>query len=139
MTSEAKRDLIINLDATFSRSLKQIDRRLSAHGISYTELMVLHRLSTASNQSMRRVDLAEAIGLTASGVTRLLLPMEKRHLVVREAHPRDARVSLIKLTVAGKSLYRDAFTTFQACAEALTQNLTEKQLKTLSELLNIVN
>jgi DNA-binding MarR family transcriptional regulator len=139
MSSEAKLDLITNLDATFTRSLKQIDRRLSAHGITYTELMVLHRLNGASNQTMRRVDLAEAIGLTASGVTRLLLPMEKRRLVEREANPRDARVSLIELTVAGKKLYRDAFTTFQFCADALTRNLTEKQVNTLSELLNIVN
>ena len=139
MSAASKLDLIITLDATFTRSLKQIDRRLSAHGISYTELMVLHHLNAASNQSMRRVDLAEAIGLTASGVTRLLLPMEKRHLVEREANPRDARVSLIKLTRAGKNLYRDAFTTFQFCADALTQNLTEKQVNTLSELLNIVN
>jgi DNA-binding MarR family transcriptional regulator len=139
MSSDAKLDLIINLDAAFTRSLKQIDGRLSAHGISYTELMVLHRLNAASNQSMRRIDLADAIGLTASGVTRLLLPMEKRHLVGREANPRDARVSLIKLTAAGKKLYRDAFPTFQFCTDALTRNLTEKQVSTLSELLNIVN
>jgi DNA-binding MarR family transcriptional regulator len=51
---------------------------------------------------MRRGDLAEKLGLTASGVTRLLLPMEKIGLVRREADKSDARVSYVVLGAGGK-------------------------------------
>jgi DNA-binding MarR family transcriptional regulator len=101
--------------------------------------MVLHCLCAAPNQAMRRVDLAEAVGLTASGVTRLLLPLEKLHIVGKESNPRDARVSLIKLTSAGKNLYKDAFTTFQFCVDDLTQKLNDKQVAALRDLLALLN
>ncbi len=52
---------------------------------------------------MRRIDLANAIGVTASGITRLLLPMEKIGLVKREAHAGDARVSYVTITKSGKT------------------------------------
>ena len=139
MSSELKLDLVTTLAATFTRSIRKIDRHLSAHGISYTELMVLHRLNAAPNQSMRRVDLAEVVGLTASGVTRLLQPLEKLHLVERESNPRDARVSLMKLTRAGKTLYKDAFTTFQFCVDALTEKLSDRQVTILRDLLALLD
>lgn len=57
---------------------------------------------------MRRIDLADAIGLTASGITRLLLPMEKIGLVKRESHDGDARVSYVSITPAGKTKLLEA-------------------------------
>jgi DNA-binding MarR family transcriptional regulator len=57
---------------------------------------------------MRRVDLADTIGLTASGITRLLLPMEKIGLVRREAHDGDARVSYVALAPGGEQKLSEA-------------------------------
>lgn len=55
---------------------------------------------------MRRIDLADSVGLSPSAVTRLLAPMEKPGLVEKEANPRDARVSLVKLSTAGAGVKR---------------------------------
>ena len=57
---------------------------------------------------MRRVDLADAIGLTASGITRLLLPMEKIGLVKRESHIGDARVSYVVIAPGGANKLAEA-------------------------------
>lgn len=57
---------------------------------------------------MRRVDLADTIGLTASGVTRLLLPMEKVGLVKRESHIGDARVSYVVIAPGGETKLQEA-------------------------------
>ena len=57
---------------------------------------------------MRRVDLADTIGLTASGITRLLLPMEKIGLVRREAHDGDARVSYVAIAPGGEAKLTEA-------------------------------
>ena len=84
--------LVIELSALHSSVLKRIESQLSIHGISFTEFLVMHRLSAAPSKTLRRIDLAESVGLSASGVTRVLKPMEKIHLVEKESNPRDARV-----------------------------------------------
>ena len=53
-------------------------------------------LNEASTHSLKRIDLAEQVGLSASGVTRMLLPMEKIGLISKEEGARDARVSLVQ-------------------------------------------
>ena len=116
--------------------IKRIDGQLSIHGINYSELMVLHYLNSAAQQTMRRIDLAQHIGLTASGITRMLKPMEKLHLVEKEVNARDARVSLVKLTPTGKILYRDAWLSFGHSAIGLTDNLDDAQLNNLATLLS---
>ena len=57
---------------------------------------------------MRSIDLADAIGLTASGITRLLLPMEKVGLMKREPHIGDARVSYVCIAPGGEMKLREA-------------------------------
>ena len=89
------------LQAMVSRA---IDGRLGG-GLGFTDIMILHYLSQAPGEKMRRIDLAEKIGLTPSGVTRLLAPMEKIGLVRREANEHDARVSLVSLAPGGKKLF----------------------------------
>ena len=106
-----------------------MDSQLSVHGISFSEYMILYYLDSAPTKTMRRMDLAESVGMSASGVTRMLAPMEKIKLVEKEVNPRDARVSLVKLSEVGKSIYDDASVTFKHAAKALTHALTSEQLK----------
>lgn len=53
------------------------------------------------------------MGLTASGVTRALLPLEKMGLVERAASQRDARVSYAALSKAGAELLANASATVE--------------------------
>lgn len=131
-------DAVLAFAALHTQWLKRIEQRLSAHGLSFSEFQVLHALKAAPGQTMRRIDLAEAVGLTASGVTRLLQPMEKIGLVQKEAHPRDARMSLVKLTKAGATIYDDASASFTQAAEDLTSPLGKKQLENFIEQMNLL-
>lgn len=70
-----------------ARAWAALSRRLdsslgSLHGISFADYQLLLSLQRAPGGRLRRVDLAETLGLTASGVTRSLLPLEKIGLVV---------------------------------------------------------
>ena len=85
---------------------RKMDAKLG--GLGWSDFLILHALSTSGEGRMRRVDLAEAIGLTASGITRLLLPMEKIGLVQREAHSGDARVSYVSIAPGGETKLREA-------------------------------
>lgn len=114
---------------------KRLDLTMSIYGISFTEFMIMHSLSNSSLKTMRRIELADSVGITASGVTRLLAPMEKNGIVEKEANPRDARQSLVKLTETGERLYQDASIGLDKCGEQLLESLGKKQLKSLSQLL----
>ncbi len=128
-------ELIISMATLNANLLKKIDPQLSVHGISFTEFLILHHLNKAPKMTMRRIDLAESIGLSASGVTRLLNPMEKNHLVQKESNPRDARVSLVKLSETGASLFEDAWNSFQLITDSILAALSDKQTETLSTLI----
>jgi DNA-binding MarR family transcriptional regulator len=125
---------VMNQSVLQSRIVKRIDSELSVHGISFTEFMVMYLLSCAPNNTLRRIDLAERIGLSASGVTRLLVPMEKRKMVQRETNPRDARVSLVKLSSAGQQLFKDALVSYEHAANWVTQHLDSEQLGQMLKL-----
>ena len=131
-------ELVIALSSLQSHLLKKIDLRLSAHGINFTEFMVMYHLNAAPNKTMRRIDLAESVGLSASGVTRLLTPMEKIKLVQKELNPRDARVSLVKLSKVGEQVFKDAFVSFKDSASSLLQALDSKQLSKFLELTKVL-
>ena len=126
--------LVMDLSQLHSKILKRIEPQLSVHGISFTEFLVMTRLNGAPNQTMRRIELAESIGLSASGVTRLLAPMEKRKFVQRQANARDARVSLVQLSDMGTQLFSDALTTYEHATAAFVQTLDGGQLKQMNDL-----
>src|SRR5437773_12406901 len=50
---------------------------LNAHGLTPSDYEVLLRLSNAEHGTMRRVDLAQSVLLTASGLPRLLDGLER--------------------------------------------------------------
>jgi DNA-binding MarR family transcriptional regulator len=124
----------MDLSRLQSKILKRVDSQLSIHGISFTEYVVMSHLDKAVGQTMRRIDLAERIGLSASGITRLLLPMEKIGLVKREENPRDARVSLVRLSKAGRQLVKDASVSFEQGADSIMQAIDDRQITQLLKL-----
>jgi len=133
-----KSELILSLALLQTRVLKRIDQKLSLHGLSFSEFTVLYHLIQAPGQTMRRIDVAEKVGLTASGVTRLLNPMEKIGLVQKEANPRDARVSLVQLTATGEQILNDATISFEQSAEAILAPLNTRQVASLAELTKVL-
>jgi DNA-binding MarR family transcriptional regulator len=114
--------------------LKRLESQLSVHGISFTEFQVMAQLNGAPEKTMRRIELAESISLSASGVTRLLAPMEKRKMVQRQVNARDARVSLVQLSDVGGELFKDSLVTYEHAAATFMQALDSGQLKQMNEL-----
>ena len=85
---------------------------------------------------MRRVDLAEELQLTASGVTRLLDGLEAQDCVEKKSCSSDARVTYAALTETGRKKLKKASSSHIAGIEALFQErFTDEELDTLVELL----
>ena len=99
----------------------------------------MHHLYCSSLKTMRRIELAECVGITASGVTRLIAPMEKNNIVQKETNPRDARQSLVKLSATGERLYKEASVSFEHRAKIALEPLSHNQLEKLCDLLSKLN
>ncbi|MGW2785352.1 MarR family winged helix-turn-helix transcriptional regulator [Streptomyces populi] len=105
-------DAVLRLMRAQAALAKRFDASLGGlHGVSLADFTVLLRLSQAPGDRMRRVDLAEALGLTASGVTRGLVPLERIGLVGRDTDARDARVAYAALTETGRERLADMLVT----------------------------
>lgn len=128
-------DLVLQSALLWSDMVKKADMQLSVHGISFTEFCILHQLFLSPQQRLSRIELASAVGLSASGITRLLQPLEKIQLVEKEQNIRDARQSLVKLSAIGQQIYQDTRQTLDFFARQFVSPLTSKQQETLAELL----
>ena len=129
-------DLSLRLARAYAVLTRRLDNALSSvHGLSFGDFMVLHQLQRAPGARLRRIDLAERVGLTASGVTRTLLPLEKLGLVARQPDPRDARVGYATLTEAGQQLLGYALVSAERICTDATQALPSEHVATLSAVL----
>ena len=107
--STTSTDFCLRLARAHAVLLRRFDNALgSQHGISFGDFQLLNHLARSPGGRLRRVDLAERVGLTASGVTRTLLPLEKIGLVSRQIDPRDARVGFAAITPVGHEMVDNA-------------------------------
>ena len=81
---------------------------VASHGLSSGEYGVLARLSETPDGGTRMCDLAAAMHLSPSGLTRRIDAMVRSGLVAREPSPEDRRVMLAVLTPAGRELLEAA-------------------------------
>jgi len=129
--------IILNILKVQSVITKKFDG-LSLHGISLNDYMILYILSNAPGNRLKRIDLAERTGLTASGITRIILPMEKMGLVAKENSDRDARVSYVKLTSAGERIFTEATTTAEHISKKLLDGIATENLSAFAGQLKIL-
>jgi DNA-binding MarR family transcriptional regulator len=109
---------------------------LAEHGLTMNDFDVLMQLSIATDGRLRRVDLAERVLLTPSGITRLLEGLERAGYVERATCASDARVSYACLTDAGRDKLDEAKHTHQASIKHLfSERYSDEELETLAVLL----
>jgi DNA-binding MarR family transcriptional regulator len=117
---------------------RSLDAQLQGdHGLTVNDYEALLLLSRADGNRMRRVDLADRVQLTASGVTRLLDGLERQGLVEKATCAADARVTYAVLTDAGRSKLEEAACSHVAAIRGVfEERYTEAELATLTELLS---
>ena len=132
-------EFALTLAAAWNRLERRLDSDLgSIRGVSLAEYRLLRALSDAPGSQASRVDLAHAVGLTASGVTRALRPLEKLGVVSTVKSDRDARLAIASLTSAGRELVRDASGVVNDSMAVLLERAPKvlSKLKRMTELLD---
>jgi DNA-binding MarR family transcriptional regulator len=124
--------------ATLSRELST--SLVATHGLTINDYGCLLLLSRAGEQGMRRIDLANQLQLSPSGITRLLDRLEDQGFVGKGECKEDARVSYAILTEAGLEKLKEAAPDhIEDIDRRLTAVLSEDELRTLHDLLTRVS
>jgi DNA-binding MarR family transcriptional regulator len=118
-------------------SIRRFNAELvSEHGLTLNDYEVLLHLSHAEGQRLRRVDLAERVLLTPSGITRLLEGLERCGYVERASCESDARVTYAQLTEDGEAKLRAAAETHVAgIREFFRGRFSKEEVQALGGLL----
>jgi DNA-binding MarR family transcriptional regulator len=109
---------------------------MEEHGMGINDYEVLLRLWFAPDHQMRRIDLAESVLLTASGITRLLDRLQAAGYVEKGFCPTDARVTYAVLSELGIEKFNEARKThLEGVQRAFGEHYTEEEAATLAALL----
>lgn len=109
---------------------------LTPRGLSFNDFEALLHLSRADDQRLRRIDLADLLMLTPSGVTRLLEGLQGAGFVENRQCDDDARVTWAALTAEGaRTLECVGAEHTQVLRSLFADTLDEAELEQLSELL----
>jgi len=117
--------------------VKRLDAQLEAeHGLPLSSYEVLQHLSHADAGKLRMHDIAAAVMLSRSGLTRLVDRLERDGLVERCSCENDARGAYAVITPAGRERLAAAHRTHHAGIRALfADRYSEAELEQLAPLL----
>jgi DNA-binding MarR family transcriptional regulator len=139
-TSHSHVDVFLRLARLLAEVNRRMDGRLGAfHGLSFVDLAVLTEVEKSPSGHIRRVDLAEGLGLTQSAVTRILIPLEKIGLVKRRRDPNDARVGFTTMTDTGRRVLEEATATANEFAKDLLHADDLKRMQAVLPSLRLRN
>jgi len=128
---------ILNLLRASGSIQERLNGGLSAvHGLSLQEMLMLMFLDSEPRSRLSRVELARRMHVSASTITRQLVPLEKRGIVSRQPDERDARLTYAVLTEAGQQLVADARKSLRSTSEQFFQDRWHaSEIDTLAALL----
>ncbi|MDP1926448.1 MAG: MarR family transcriptional regulator [Thiobacillus sp.] len=96
------------------------------NGLAPAEFDVLATLRNApAPHELTPTQLQDSLLITSGGLTKVMLQLETRNLVIRSRHQTDQRVKPIKLTPAGKRLVEKAMRELAATSSAWVRGILE--------------
>ena len=99
----------------YARSVSALERALEhEHGLGVSEYEVLERLASSERSDLRMQELAEAVHLSQSALSRVVGRLEAEDLVVRKMCAQDRRGIYACLTDVGRTRFETARPTHRA-------------------------
>jgi DNA-binding MarR family transcriptional regulator len=126
--------LLLALHAT---SCRRIDSELQQAGcISFDDYDLLLTLNEAPGESLRMSELAEAVLLSNSGLSRRVTRLVERGLVQRKQCKVDGRVFHVHLSTKGYRALESAWQVYEALVEeGFASHMTRREAETLNQIL----
>src|SRR3954449_11322109 len=121
---------------THATLVRELDEELTErHGLPLSSYDVLVQLDHAPDGMLRMSQLADAVLLSRSGLSRLVTRLEKQRLLERLECENDARGAFAAITDAGRAKLAEARATHRAGArERFLDKLGERELRQLTRV-----
>jgi DNA-binding MarR family transcriptional regulator len=129
-------ELPLVLRAAYLTMHRRSDAEFVEHGVTADQFVLLATL--ARGEVMTQRDLAARMPSDPSTVRAMLVLLEERGLIVRAAHPSDARARTVALTKLGQQTFNAVWEAGQAIRDQMVSSLSAQETKTLVTLLQKV-
>ena len=135
--SGAHKDAWVSLLVAYNTLAKRIDTSMREAGLIGMDVYdVLLSLENADEHRLRMSELADAVLLTRSGMTRLIDRLERDGLIERGSCPGDRRVTYAHLTAKGLAERKRAWGLYQSEIDRyLGSQITEAEATALATIL----
>lgn len=126
------------LDRSFKRQLDVLLREKELTGVQFCVLRQLGRLEHSGCTAITQRDLEKASHVTHPTMTEIIKRLEKKGFIVSRVGETDRRCKLISSTDKAESLAVEMSSTEERVAAALTEGLSEEELRELLRLTDIM-
>jgi DNA-binding MarR family transcriptional regulator len=133
----AEEEALLNIERTAAVLTHAFGDELKSYGITPTQYNVLRILRGAGKDGLCRNEVRDRLISQVPDVTRLLDRLEESGLIERERSTTDRRQVATRITSAGLALLRKLDDPIVEIQKRYLGHMTEKQLKTLAELLTL--
>lgn len=134
--SEAHKRAWIEFIVAQAEIFRAIEREMAMHDVVSPDVYdVLLNLEDAPGRMMRMSDLADAVVLSRSGITRLTDRLEREGLVARKACPNDRRSMHVALTDKGLAERQRAWPFYRdAIAKVFAAHMSEDEANVVADV-----
>jgi DNA-binding MarR family transcriptional regulator len=127
------REIPIALRTAYLALHRRTDSALARHGVTADQFVLLATL--ARGHALTQRELGRRMSSDPSTVRAMLVLLERRGLVEREAHPTDARARTVALTAEGKRTFRKLWAAGEPIRQRMLGALSADEADTLVGLL----
>ena len=129
-------ELPMALRAAYLALHRRSDARFLEYGVTADQFVLLATL--ARGDALTQRELARRMPSDPSTVRAMLVLLEKRGLVSRDAHPSDSRARTAALTAAGRRKFHQVFKAGESIRQQMHESLQPRDGEVLTRLLNQV-
>ena len=126
---------VFALKRAYQSSRNVLEHGLQGYGLTVAQVEIIKLLREPGPPLEQRA-LQAALRITSATLTQLLAGMERKALIIRAPHPRDARGKTVRLAPKARKLY-DAMTAADEhnFTARLLRGFSERETQTLTRLL----
>lgn len=129
-------DLLQKINTIYRSAQKYATRELSKNDISAIEAAILTKIY---NSSAPQDEISKEIGVDKAYISRVLVKMEEKKLILKKNSQKDKRIREIEITKLGKEKLKIRQQILVEWCEETFGNISLKELNLLTEAIEIIS
>ncbi len=129
-------DLLQKINTIYRSAQKYATRELSKNDISAIEAAILTKIY---NSSAPQDEISKEIGVDKAYISRVLVKMEEKNLILKKSSQKDKRIREIEITKLGKEKLNIRQQILVKWCEEIFGDISLKEINLLTEAIEIIS